>query len=221
MNLPRIHALVCIFIILCSLVVGKENLFSFDWKHFLSHEIYVNIDEAKSISIKHTNQSKISADSPRNVPSTDDRIASVNGIPILSSSLADLLTSKTTTAYAIPIIDDDIAVNDGYKLLGFASIQIISPKDILVRRFAQEEQPPVSVSSSGEKAQVDKMVEQRTTSRAQEMRGRPNDQPSREVRAEEMSQRTKVSEYRSMSLDACDIRPMSTSRQPQHRMIRG
>lgn len=172
----------CFLIGVFSLAVGREDELLFDWTRFTSHEVFVNIDADKAVSIKHVNRSSNSIISSDDVPSGNDRLVSVNGLPLLSTSLAEMLAAKISRIFAIPIVDDEKTMNNGYHLLGFASIQLLSPKDVVLRRT-----PTVNRPTSETKAgRIDEIVDPRVADlrnnvgSQEEVRSKINQSPLKE-----------------------------------------
>lgn len=62
-----------------------------------------------------------------------DYITHADGVKILSGGLTAFMKSGDKEA-VIPIVDEDAAKHDGYKLMGFVRIELVTPRKVSTRR---------------------------------------------------------------------------------------
>ena len=64
----------------------------------------------------------------------NDYISSVNGKPVFSGNIEDLLLGSEDNEVVIPVVDHEDNKGAGSKLLGFVSMKVLKPKYLIIKR---------------------------------------------------------------------------------------
>lgn len=134
MMLLSILLIICFYDLICSYENEDARYVMVNYHEAMKQDLYLATSPHNEVVITYTDTNM----QDKSIPTSSllrarDYLTHVDGIPILTTSIAEFIQSGSKEV-VIPVVDDEFSRNNGHKLVGFVIIQPITPRKISVRR---------------------------------------------------------------------------------------